>query len=68
MKLLKAKEVATRTSFSIPHIHRLAREGKFPKPVKISENRNGWLEEDVNKWIEGRIREHRHGHGCNDSQ
>ena len=50
MKLLKAKEVAARTSFSIPHIHRLAREGKFPKPIKISESRNGWLEEDVNNY------------------
>ena len=56
MKLLKAKEVAMITSFSIPHIHRLAREGKFPKPLKISENRNGWLEDDVNKWVENCIR------------
>ena len=58
MKLLKAKEVAARTSFSIPHIHRLAREGKFPKPIKISESRNGWLEEDVNNWIEKCVRSH----------
>ena len=68
MRILSAKEVADRTSFSTGHLRRLAKENKFPKPVQISESRSGWLEEDVNKWIEGRIREHRHGHGCNDSQ
>ena len=68
MKLLSAKNVATKTSFSIPHIHRMAKDGKFPQPIKLSESRKGWLEADVEKWTEGRIREHRHGHGCNDSQ
>ena len=68
MRMLSAKEVAEKTSFSTGHLRRLAKENKFPKPVQISENRSGWLEEDVNKWIEGRIREHRNGHGCNESQ
>ena len=56
MKLLKAKDVSQKTTFSIPHIHRLASEGKFPRPVKLSESRSGWLEEDVNKWIEACVR------------
>ena len=47
MRILKAKEVAERTSISIPHIRRLAREGKFPKPVPLTENRSGWLETEV---------------------
>ena len=63
MKILKAKEVAEKTSFSTGHLRRLAKENKFPKPVQISENRSGWLEEDVNKWIENRIRAHRYGQG-----
>lgn len=56
MKLLKAKDVAAKTSFSIPHIHRMVREGKFPKPIKLSEARSGWLDSDVNAWIEKCIR------------
>jgi prophage regulatory protein len=56
MKILKAKEVAEKTSFSTAHLRRLAKENKFPKPVQISENRSGWVEEDVNKWIESCIR------------
>ena len=63
MRILSAKEVAEKTSFSTGHLRRLAKENKFPKPVQISANRSGWLEEDVNKWIESRIRAHRYEQG-----
>ena len=63
MRILSAKEIAEKTSFSTGHLRRLAKENKFPKPVQISENRSGWLEEDVNKWIESRIRAHRYEQG-----
>ena len=56
MRILSAKEVAEKTSFSKGHLRRLAKENKFPQPVQISENRSGWVEEDVNKWIESCIR------------
>ena len=58
MKLLKAKDVANKTSFSVPHIHRMAKDGKFPQPIKLSESRKGWLEKDVDKWIEECVRQH----------
>ena len=51
MRILKAKQVAEKTSISVPHIHRLARDGRFPMPVKISEHRSGWLESDIDEWI-----------------
>ena len=60
-KLLKAKEVAERTSISIPHIRRLAREEKFPKPVPLTENRSAWLESDVQGWISECVRKHHAG-------
>ena len=56
MRILKASEVAAITSFSAGHLRRLARENKFPKPIQISENRSGWLEEDVNQWIQNCVR------------
>jgi len=61
MRILKAKEVAERTSISIPHIRRLAREGKFPKPVSLTENRSGWLETEVEEWISNCVRKHHAG-------
>ena len=61
MRILKAKEVAERTSISIPHIRRLAREGKFPKPVPLNENRSGWLETEVYDWISNCVRRYHAG-------
>ena len=51
MKILSAKAVAAKTSLSIPHIRRAAKEGGFPKPVQLSEARMGWLENDVDAWV-----------------
>jgi prophage regulatory protein len=59
MRILKAKEIAERTSISIPHIRRLARDGKFPEPIPLTENRSGWLEADVDEWISERVRSFR---------
>jgi len=59
MRILKAKQVAEKTSISVPHIRRLARDGRFPKPVKISEHRSGWLEADIDDWISECVRQHR---------
>ena len=59
MRLLKAKQVAEKTSMSMPHIRRMARDGSFPKPMKISENRTAWLEEEVDTWISQCVKNHR---------
>jgi prophage regulatory protein len=61
MKIMKARDVADMTSISIPHIRRMARDGKFPLPIKITECRSGWLEEDILKWISECVRKHRNG-------
>ena len=57
MKVLKATEVAKKTSLSVPHIWRMAREDKFPKPFKLSDHRSGWWEDNVDAWISERIGE-----------
>lgn len=58
-KILKAKEVAERVSISTSQVYRLARDGRFPQPVKITENRSGWLETEVDQWIDECIRRSR---------
>ena len=60
-KLLKAQQVAELTSISRSHLHRLARDGKFPAPINIGENRSAWLESDVQEWISECIRKHHAG-------
>ena len=60
-KLLKAQDVADLTSMSRSHLHRLARDGKFPKPITIGESRSAWLESDVQEWISECLRKHHAG-------
>ena len=60
-KLLKAQAVADLTSMSRSHLHRLARDGRFPKPIKIGENRCAWLESDLQDWISECLRKHHVG-------
>jgi prophage regulatory protein len=38
-------------SFSKPHLYRLIRAGGFPRPIKIGENRNAFLESEIDDWI-----------------
>ena len=41
------------TSVSVSTLERMTREGKFPRPRKISEKRVGWLVSDVVNWANG---------------
>lgn len=36
---------------------RMARDGKFPKPVKLSHSRNAWVEDEINDWLDQRVAE-----------
>lgn len=51
MKLLTNKQVAEMTSLNRVTVWRMARAGKFPSPVRISQKRIGWREEDVIEYI-----------------
>lgn len=54
-KLLRIGEVARKTTFSKPHIYTLIRQGKFPKPIKLSANTSVWLESEIDTWLDARI-------------
>lgn len=43
--------------YSRAHLHRLVKAGKFPAPIKLGENRNAWIEAEVDQLIEERIAE-----------
>jgi prophage regulatory protein len=32
------------------HLRDLVRDGKFPKPVELSEARIAWVEEEIDQW------------------
>jgi len=53
--ILRIKDVISKTRLSRSSIYRLAKTGEFPAPVKLSERTSGWLESEINGWIDSRI-------------
>jgi len=43
--------------WSAPHVYRMIRAGKFPRPVKLGESTSAWLEDEIDRWIADRAAE-----------
>jgi prophage regulatory protein len=59
MKVISPDELKTDKGirFSRTHLHRLVKAKKFPAPIKLGENTNGWIESEVDAWIAERAGE-----------
>jgi prophage regulatory protein len=57
--VLRWPEVQARIPISRSHAHALAAQGKFPKPIKLGARASGWLESEVNSWLEDRVAQSR---------
>ncbi|KAA9019830.1 AlpA family transcriptional regulator [Sphingobium limneticum] len=55
VKLLRMPEVLDRAGISRPTLYRMISAGKFPQPVKIGERATGWINREIDAWVEGRI-------------
>lgn len=54
-RILRLKRVLDRTGDSRSGLYRKIAEGLFPQPIKLSARSVGWLEDEVDAWIEQRI-------------
>ena len=50
-KFIKISEVIEKTSLSRSTIYRLLNLGDFPRQVKLSSRSIGWVEEEIQEWI-----------------
>ena len=57
MQIYRIKNVIKVTGLSRSTIYRLMEQGKFPKPIKLSQRIIGFLEEDIDQWIQERYQE-----------
>jgi prophage regulatory protein len=51
---LRVSTLAPRLGISKNQIWRLVREGKFPKPIKLSEKVTVWKADDVLAWLDSK--------------
>lgn len=54
-RLIRLREVMTKTGLSRSYVYALAQKAQFPKPVKLSERSSAWIESEVQSWIDERI-------------
>jgi prophage regulatory protein len=59
LRILRRREVQVRTGLSRSSIYRRAEDGTFPQPVQLGPRTVGWVEAEVQSWIEQRIRDSR---------
>lgn len=64
MRLLSKRQLKEVVLYSPQHIARLEKAGKFPRRVQIGPNRVGWVEAEVQDWLQERLdrREEPHRH------
>ncbi|MEW2914994.1 AlpA family phage regulatory protein [Leisingera sp. JC11] len=50
-RILTRAQLKKIVPYSATHLARLERAGKFPKRIKLSPSRVGWLASEVDQWI-----------------
>ncbi len=55
LHILRRQQVQARTGLTRSTIYQKIAEGVFPKPVKLSSRAVGWLESDIQGWLQARV-------------
>jgi prophage regulatory protein len=64
VRLLRTADVELRTGLKRSQLNYKESEGSFPKRVQISTRACGWVESEVDAWVQARIIESRGGAVC----
>jgi len=55
-RFLSPKSTSEMVSYPVRSIRRMVTEGKFPKPINLSEKRIAYLESEVKAWMADRVK------------
>ncbi len=53
--LLRLPTVINRTGLSKSSVYQSAKNGQFPKPIRLGPRAVGWVESEIADWIDQRI-------------
>ncbi len=56
-RIIRLPDLMHRTGFSRTSIYRLIKEAGFPQPIALGGQAVGWVEAEIDAWIEDRMRE-----------
>jgi len=57
--ILRIPQVRERTGLRNSQLYKLISDDKFPRQIKLGPRASGWIEAEVDKWIENKITESR---------
>lgn len=57
--IIRRKQVERKTGLSRSSIYSYMEAGTFPKPVNLGPRAVGWVEAEIDQWIDDRIKESR---------
>jgi len=57
--ILRIPDVKKRTGLSRSTIYLRIAQGTFPKPVCLGDRPAGWLEAEIQEWLQGRVQARR---------
>lgn len=60
-RILRIEAVCEKVGIPQSGVYRLMREGKFPQSIALSTRRSGFLESEIDDWIEARLVERNNG-------
>jgi prophage regulatory protein len=56
-RVIRPAETSRRTGYSLSQLWRLERQGKFPQRIRLGEHAVGHFEDEVDTWIQNRVRQ-----------
>lgn len=54
-KIIRLRELKSKVGKGHSSIYQGMKEGTFPKPVPLGERAVGWIEEEIDQWIDSRV-------------
>ena len=56
LRVLRLRDVRAKTGQATSTIYAAMASGKFPRPIPLGERAVGWLEAEIDSWIESCLR------------
>lgn len=60
LTILRRPQVEARTGLSRSSIYDRIKQGTFPAPISLGAKAVGWIESEIDDWLNARIQESRH--------
>lgn len=58
-RIIRWPAVHNKVGLCRSHVHKLVSQGTFPQPIKLGIRSSGWVESEVDQWLEHRIADSR---------